>query len=440
MTAGDVLRSPWKTYQVDGEVGRFDFSTHQVVHEGRIIYDTAREVFPRRRCWEWYQTRGFKDVAFIYGATEESYRKTSRLINRVRYQSQEGTPSRTLREQAEREGLRLMQVIDRKARQILQAHDFTEDGQFEGPSATYQDAPVTLSAERVADALATCQARVKGGGDLRENPVLYEAPERTVNITIDDVGVKGQKAERTEHAPTTGPPARAPEAEQNAAKPKRKYVHTTVVHLEHDTRHYLLTGHGMAHVLSLVVALLLNSQFLSYRLQFFTDGYTLLHKALYRCFSWYPNLGILLDWYHLKEKCKLQLSLALNGRVIRNEALAELLPLLWYGLVDQAITFIQALAPAQVKDAEALTTLIRYFERNRPHIPCYAVRKKLGLRNSSQIGEKMNDLVVAERQKHNGMSWSLPGSGALAALTTLARNNEHAMWFDEGDIAFTLAA
>jgi len=46
----------------------------------------------------------------------------------------------------------------------------------------------------------------------------------------------------------------------------------------------------------------------------------------------------------------------------------------------------------------------------------------LGLRNSSNRGEKVNDLVVSERQKHNGMSWSPEGSVALAAAITLARN------------------
>jgi hypothetical protein len=39
-------------------------------------------------------------------------------------------------------------------------------------------------------------------------------------------------------------------------------------------------------------------------------------------------------------------------------------------------------------------------------IPVYAVRRQLGLRNSSNRGEKANDLLVAARQKHNGMSWS----------------------------------
>lgn len=48
----------------------------------------------------------------------------------------------------------------------------------------------------------------------------------------------------------------------------------------------------------------------------------------------------------------------------------------------------------------------------------------------------MNDLVVSERQKHNGMSWSVSGSVALASLAALARNNESALWFEEGNVEY----
>ena len=74
----------------------------------------------------------------------------------------------------------------------------------------------------------------------------------------------------------------------------------------------------------------------------------------------------------------------------------------------------------------------------KPYIPCYAVRKMLDLRNSSNIGEKANDLLVSERQKHNGMSWSKIGSVALASLTALVKNNEYKNWFDTKALKFKL--
>ena len=93
-----------------------------------------------------------------------------------------------------------------------------------------------------------------------------------------------------------------------------------------------------------------------------------------------------------------------------------------------------------VKDRGKLEILINYIERNRSCIPCYEVRKKLGLRNSSNIGEKMNDLVVSERQKHNGMSWSKNGSAALTSMAVLKRNKGYKGWFKEGSLELKLAA
>ncbi len=74
--------------------------------------------------------------------------------------------------------------------------------------------------------------------------------------------------------------------------------------------------------------------------------------------------------------------------------------------------------------------LLRYIEKHREHIPPYALRAELGLRNSSNRVEKANDLVVAQRQKHNGMSWSLSGSGALAQITALMMNDELHPWLN----------
>ena len=106
--------------------------------------------------------------------------------------------------------------------------------------------------------------------------------------------------------------------------------------------------------------------------------------------------------------------MALNGRDIRNAVLKNLTPLLWHGLVDQAITYLKSLPEAEIKNEDELIHLVQYLAKNRLMIPVYAVRRELGLRNSSNRGEKANDLLVAERQKHNGMSWSLSGSVALA--------------------------
>jgi hypothetical protein len=93
-----------------------------------------------------------------------------------------------------------------------------------------------------------------------------------------------------------------------------------------------------------------------------------------------------------------------------------------------------------IKNQTRMAELISYLERNKPYIPCYEIRKQPGLKKSSAIGEKMNDLVVAERQKHNGMSWSKQGSVALASITAVKRNNESRKWFEDKELDFRLVS
>jgi hypothetical protein len=42
----------------------------------------------------------------------------------------------------------------------------------------------------------------------------------------------------------------------------------------------------------------------------------------------------------------------------------------------------------------------------------------------------MNDLLVSDRQKHHGMSWSQTGSATLAAIEAIKRNDEYHHWFE----------
>jgi hypothetical protein len=130
----------------------------------------------------------------------------------------------------------------------------------------------------------------------------------------------------------------------------------------------------------------------------------------------------------------------MKGRTQRNAAVKEVTHLLWYGRVKSAIMFLRKLPREDIKNSDEIHILIGYVERNRPYIPCYEVRKRVGLRNSSNIGEKMNDLLVSHRQKHNGMSWSVSGSSALAALEALKRNDEYQQWFEYHEITLKQAA
>ncbi len=401
--------------------------------DGRRSYDTAREVFAPLSGTGHYTTRGFKEVALVYGVVQRSYRKTAAWLNRVRHQP-EGTKARTLQEMAEREGQRVGQAVARRAEAAHTALSQAEaDGQAGVDAAAAPPERVGLIDGRT---VAAARRRVEAGLELtdeqsrsiRENRVPYEVRAHSAAVSIDDVGAKEQKPHRS-----------VGEVRQREPR-QRPTVQTTVAHIESQEGRYAISGQGVGAVLRMVLAYLLTNGLLGGSVVVFLDGQRSLHGAVKLVLAATTRLSVILDWYHLEKKCKEELSRALTGRVIRNQVLNEVTHWLWYGLVDDAIARLRQIEPTQIKETGALSALIASLERNRTIIPCYALRKELGLRNSSNVGEKYNDLIVSDRQKHNGMSWSADGSGALAALTTLVVNHEHEQWFNDGEIRFAPAA
>lgn len=422
--AGSLEKCKVKAYRVDGEIGRITFDVYWVEQMEEGDEDTSEAPFPALHAKEWYRTTGFKEIALVYGTTEKSYRKASDMINRVRHQ-EDATPSRTLRENTECEGRQVMAQMEQQAVEIFPEHGFTTHGI---PTDTAVDrseqALVTLPSAQVEQAIQTCAPEPEWVEEMTNNPLAYEDPAQSTQVSLDDVNVKRQKATRKG----------AQEPEQ-----KRKYAHNTIAHIAHAGASYIINGSGTASVLRLVLAFLLHNHLLLYNLTFFVDGQRTLYTAILRAFAGLQAAQIILDWYHLEKRCKEQLSLALKGRVIRNALLEQLRPFLWHGCVDRAVALLQTVEPDKIKNQNALDTLIGYLKRNRPYLPCYAVRKQLGLRNSSNQGEKANDLIVSDRQKHNGMSWSKPGSVALNAITALVRNREYKRWFQTGTLSFSFS-
>lgn len=411
---------------MDGEVGRFNFSTHRVEGDN-IDYNTAVDLFPALKAKGWYRTVGFKEIALILGDVENSYRKTTELINRIRYQQVDGTPYRTLQANTEQEGAQVIDYLNKKTANILRRHRFSQDGAYTGNTEDLDSVSTeTLPGETIKEAAVNLGSEYSLE-ELLSNPVCLEEPSQSVSISIDDVSVKKQSEERGRAAVT-------------GDKQGRKYVHNTVTRVDKDNRSYSLVGAGIKVTIGYLIAFLLSNRLLGCRFQFFTDGHKVLNDTICKCFEWYPNFGIILDWFHLVKKCKELLSMAMKGRLIRNEVLREIMPLLWHGLTDKAILLLEQIEPEKIKNNEKHTKLLVYLDRNKEMIPCYALRKHLGLKNSSAIGEKMNDLLVSSRQKHNGMSWSKRGSLALAALTAVKRNGEDQSWLEKRQLKFKLAA
>jgi hypothetical protein len=320
------------------------------------------------------------------------------------------------------------QHLDRLAGELLPQPQFDTQGR---PAFRLQpEAPETslLPPQEVSEAIGQCLAENTGGDILAEellgNPVPYENPERTAAASVDDVGVKKQKPSRK---PGAGRP------------PGRKRAWTTVAQVQHDEAAYTLTAAGVPEVLRLVCALLVASGLQDIALLFFTDGQRSLKEAIFDFWGVRARVRLILDWYHLQHKCRELGSFALKGSIAAKKVhIQELRRLLWYGLVDRAKAYIDALPAEAIRKRDVLEQIKGYLDRNRPHIPCYALRSKLGLRCSSNLVEKQNDVVVAHRQKRNGMAWSEHGSHALATLSAVRRNGEVDNWLNEGHFAFRL--
>ncbi len=367
-------------------MGRFQFNTHRWVDQSGFSYNSATDFFPVLKGKQWYRTVGFKEIAIIMGDVVSSYRSTTKLINRVRYQQLEGTPYRTLQANTEKEGAELIDFLEKKTTRILKRHQFSEDGTYKGDSEDFSSTKAVVLPERKIKAAAEGLGNQYSVEELLSNPVAFEDSSKSVNIAIDDVSVKRQSETRRK--------APKPIEEIN----KRKYFHHTVIRIDKGQKRYSLVGAGIKEAIRYLIAFLLSNGLRGYRFQFFTDGHKVLNDTIGSCFSWYRNWGIILDWFHLVKKCKELLSIAMKGRIVRNEILREVMPLLWHGLTDKAIGLLKGIEAEKVKNDEKLSKLIAYLERNKEMIPCYAIRKSLGLRNSSAIGEKMNDLIVSSSE------------------------------------------
>ncbi len=134
-----------------------------------------------------------------------------------------------------------------------------------------------------------------------------------------------------------------------------------------------------------------------------------------------PAKTMILDWYHLHQKCTEQCSRICQGKQAKRHLLLRLYRRLWRGDVAAAIAVLEA-QRSQARNTEALESLITYLQARQ----AWMVNERQRRIEQQYIGsgqvEKANDLLVARRQKARGMQWSWDTSDALTALRTLMLN------------------
>jgi hypothetical protein len=152
------------------------------------------------------------------------------------------------------------------------------------------------------------------------------------------------------------------------------------------------------------------------------DGAHWIREFYIQCLHHIECAELILDWYHLVKKCKDLCCMIARGREAKNALLSSLKHKLWYGKVADALALLEAYGP-QTRNEKRLNELIGYLRKHQTEIPDYNERRIHCQFNGSGHVEKANDLLVARRQKHRGMHWSLETSDSLCALKILMLNH-----------------
>jgi len=387
--------------------------------------ELAQSIQPKERLY----SNGCRDLSCKL-CTKLSYRDAAEMLNRFQHRDASQTMKlRTLSDCMERMGSQISEELEKTTGSVLKMYGLdTETGlPVEGvclsPSITDPIIPEKTEAD-----IQAVSSVIDAANMFRDEKIPFTAGEldiespssECVYVSIDDIGVKHQKDSR----------------DPNAAK-GAKYVENTVIHIQNGQEAYVLTACGMKKAMRSMLAFLIFNGLLRNRLVFFTDGARNIKNSIEEMFAFHPYT-VILDWYHLKKKCQELLSMAVKGKDARNKTLEKLLRILWVGDVKGAISYLEGLPSSMIKNPKWLEEQISYLKRKENSIACYAARAGLGLRNSSNPIEKANDILVAQRQKHNGMSWSKDGSSALAAIEMVYQNGYEDTWFRHGRISFEM--
>jgi hypothetical protein len=151
------------------------------------------------------------------------------------------------------------------------------------------------------------------------------------------------------------------------------------------------------------------------------DGASWIRAFFQEHLARYPQAAMVLDWYHLAQKCRDLGARLCPDRLRRGHLLRRLLRALWAGNVPRARRVL-ARQHRQGADPAAVDELSAYLQARAAWIPDYRVRRRQRRYNGNGLGEKANDRLVARRQKQRGMQWGERSSDALAALRTLLLN------------------
>jgi hypothetical protein len=416
----DLGDSDKVTKTVDGEIGVFFVSVDKKSTKG---------MKPKQRL----RSASFRELSLRL-VSKLSYRDTTDVLNRALHRDEcNSVKTSTMEDWVESFGESLSEGYTSRAEEILESYHIDKqngiisEGASLPPSVLNPELPAVIG-ETQARHLITEYNR----GRDRMTKLKYDELASGIEdgtgmccyISVDDIGVRFQKPER-----------------KGKCKKNRSFIENTVIHIQAEGKQYTLTAIGLDKAFKLLVAFLLENKLMEdHRLIFFSDGATCIRDGIGKYFG-FRQYTIILDWLHLEKKCNEFLSMGIKGSKDEKQRIKkEVASILWTGRHQNAINYLESLKKSQVRNSVKIEELKDYIRRKSPNLTCYALRHELKLRISSNRVEKANDLVVATRQKHNGMSWSRNGSGALAIITATMINGEMEGWMTKRRICYRMAS
>ena len=269
--------------------------------------------------------------------------------------------------------------------------------------------------------------------DNNENLIKIENPnKKSIYISIDGITVHHQNEKRKTK-------------KGGVSYKSRETVENVIVWMGYEGGSYRISTNSVFQACKCILAFLQVNNLLDseHELVFITDGAREIRIKIEDIFEKLEGIRVIhiLDWYHIAKRVNEYGSMALftgkEHKEENEEVKKQILSFLWCGDVDSACKYIRELDRKTIRSQKWFDKLIEYFVARKPYIHCYELRKKLGLINSSNRVETSNKMIVADRQKNNGTSWSFDGSYSLAVTKTLMLNDELEHWLNTKSLRFS---
>ena len=248
---------------------------------------------------------------------------------------------------------------------------------------------------------------------------IEDDPQNTIYLNFDGVQTKYQAEKRKTK-------------KGGVRSKKKKIVEVMIAWIHSKEGTYRITCRNTKELSKAVLAFLAYNKMLSKdrEIVIITDGAREIRDNIKNIFEKIKDIRVkhILDWYHITKRVNEYMSMALKtGKENRNnneKIKGKILNFMWYGDTDRAINYINNIDKQLIRNKTYCDKMSQYLSARKPFICCYALRELLGLINSSNRVETCNKMILSDRQKNNGTSWSEDGSFYLALLKTLMLNSE----------------